>query len=73
MDARKLIAALSNKDVTDAFAAAILPAIITTIDEKMSDTVTELKSVIVSLREEVKSKISLSTIWLPKTTVYATD
>jgi len=54
MDARKLIAALSNKDVTDAFAAAILPAIITTIDEKMSDTVTELKSVIVSLREEVK-------------------
>jgi len=69
MDARKLIVALSNKDVTDAFAAAI----ITTIDEKMSDTVTEQKSVIVSLREEVKSKISLSTIWLPKTTVYATD
>jgi len=56
MDARKLIAALSNKDVTDAFAAAILPVIITTIDEKMLDTVTELKSVIVSLREEVKSK-----------------
>jgi len=55
MDARKLIVALSNKDVTDAFAAAILPAIITTIDEKMSDTVTELKSVIDSLREEIKS------------------
>jgi len=56
MDARKLIVELSNKDVTDAFAAAILPAIITTIDEKMSDTVTELTSVIVSLREEVQSK-----------------
>jgi len=56
MDARKLTAGLSIKNIIVAFAAVSLPAIITPIDEKMSDTVTELKSVIDSLRKEIKSK-----------------
>ena len=52
MDVKKLIEALCNKDVVDAFVSALQPAIL--------GTMSELKSSIDELRKEITVKISLS-------------
>ena len=51
MDVKKLIAAISNKDVVDAFVAALQPAITTTMSE--------LKACIEDLRKEITNKDSV--------------